>query len=449
MGIVRGIFDYCGLNAHLYKYSRKKVENYQLREIKKLLAFVTANSKFYNELYSGFKVETIEDFHKLPAINKKIMLDNFDLLNTCGLKLDEVTEYAVTKELNKDYYGYYKGKYVIGLSSGTSGNKGIYITPKSLTKRLPAVFLARSGLSLKNLPFKILFMLRVFSQGFSDINSPLVRLKYLSTMTSIDEIINTINQLNINILMAPPSMIRVLVPHAHRITSKIVTVVTYAEVLYDEDKELFAKTFKTKIIQIYQASEGQIASACKYGNLHINEDLVYIELYDRENRLIIESGTVAEKMILTNLVNSAQPLIRYEMNDLILLDTKCPCGSNFRTIRKILGRNDDIIFLENKDGKLQYIFPDLFSRWIITSSNDIREFKVISKNGELIIYIDLLNDKMDKGVFYKILDDRIRKELLEFRIEKVKIEIIFKKLELPTNMSKYKRFERYENKNGK
>lgn len=450
MGIIRGILDYCFLTAHFYKCSSEGIKKYQLKSIQKLYKHVKKNSGFYKNLYGSVEINKIEDFDKLPVINKKIMLDNFDELNTCGLKLKEATDFAVSKEINKDYTGYYEDKYVVGLSSGTSGSKGIFITPKSLTKRLPFVFLARSGISPRFLPYKILFLLRVFSQGFSDINSPLVKLKYLSTMTPVEAIIDAINKNRINIIMAPPSMLRILLPFADKINAEIETIVTYAEVLTDEDIVIFAKAFNhrknfveannTKVIQIYQASEGQIGSSCKCGNLHINEDLVFVEIYDKYGRLVDSANEIGVKMIITNLVNYVQPLIRYEMNDMIMLGDKCGCGSNFRVIRKVLGRNDDIIYLKNINGMLQHVFPDLFSRWIITGSDDIREFKVIQDNDEITVYVDTLNDSSDKDKLRDLLYDRIIMELKEFAIYNVKLKIIFRKLELPPDMSKYKRF---------
>ena len=115
--------------------------------------------------------------------------------------------------------------------------------------------------------------------------------------------------------------------------------------------------FKTKVIEIYQASEGQIASACKAGHLHINEDLVFVELYDENNQLITEPNVVGHKMILTNLVNDAQPLIRYEMNDMIVLDEPCSCGSHFRRIKRIIGRCDDnLYFYDQQHQKTSGLF---------------------------------------------------------------------------------------------
>ena len=97
--------------------------------------------------------------------------------------------------------------------------------------------------------------------------------------------------------MAPPSFIRQLLPYFKQINVKLKKIITYAEVLSEADKEQFQRIFKTNIIEIYQASEGQIASACKHGHLHINEDLVFIELYDENNQLITKPNIVGHKMI--------------------------------------------------------------------------------------------------------------------------------------------------------
>jgi phenylacetate-coenzyme A ligase PaaK-like adenylate-forming protein len=48
--------------------------------------------------------------------------------------------------------------------------------------------------------------------------------------------------------------------------------------LEPETKALLAGAFQAPVVEIYQASEGQIASPCRCGKLHINEDLVYVEL---------------------------------------------------------------------------------------------------------------------------------------------------------------------------
>jgi putative adenylate-forming enzyme len=436
-----GLVDALRLFIHRRFYTEKQIKNYQERELRKLISLSIRNSPFYRERFNGIDIQHLSDLMKVSPINKAIMMGQFDRLNTVGLLREEVQNYAVQKELDHDYLGYYKDRYVIGLSSGTSGNKGLYVTPRELTAKLPFVFLARGGIPLRYLPFRILFCLRVFGQGFEDINSPIVKLAYCSTMTPIQEIVELINTKHINILMAPPSLIRLLLPVHKQIKVQIKQIVCYAEVLEKEEKERFSKVFNTGVVEIYQASEGQIASACSHGTLHINEDMVIVELRDDKGNIVDQPGVVASHMYVTNLVNAAQPLIRYEMNDLIALGKPCACGSKFRTIDHILGRNDDILHFKTTDGKDQTVFPDLFSRWIITTSDAIREYQVIQKDAHSVeVHIDLLADsEPDPQLVITQLFTRLTQELSQWNIQ-ADVEIFAKKIELPADRSKYKRF---------
>ncbi len=439
--MLRGMIDYASLIWHRNHFSAAQLRRYQERQLLKLTDFAVRNSQFYRDSYSDIRVRSMQDFKNLPIINKQIMMDKFDELNTCGLRLEDVRSYALEKEKNKDYSGYYKDLFVIGLSSGTSGNKGIFVTPKELTSRLPAVFLARSGIPLRLLPFRILFLLRVFSQGFADIRSPLVSLTYLSTMEPINKIADSIREKGINVLMAPPSLIRLLLPLSGELKAYVRMIVTYAEVLEEEEKQRFKEAFGTEVVEIYQASEGQIGSPCRCGSLHINEDLVLVELFDENGNEVEKPGDVATRMLVTNLVNYAQPLIRYEMNDLVVLGDPCPCGSSFRVIRKVLGRFDDVIFLRNSRRELQHVFPDLMSRWIITSSDNIREFQVVQKgDSSLEIILDLFDMGGDaQRMLEDLLKRRFSEELAEFGIE-AEISVRFEAIPLPEIMAKYKRF---------
>ncbi len=447
MSLIQGIWDFLKLRRNRSRLDQRGITQYQHKEIKRLIAYSMENSPFYRNLYHELPVDTMEDFFALPTINKQIMMDHFNELNTCGLDKAQVLDFALEKEKNKEYEGYYLDKYVIGLSSGTSGNKGVYITPRTLTERLPFVFLARSGLRLKHLPFRILFLLRVFSQGFKDINSPVIKLEYMSTMTDPEMIVAALNEKHINIIMAPPSLLRLLIPLEPKIATKLKQIVCYAEVLETEEKERLSAIFGAPVIEIYQASEGQIASACKCGNLHINEDLVYIEIYDEDGRPVTRPDVAGSRMLVTNLVNYAQPLIRYEMNDMIVLGDACPCGSRFRVVKRIIGRNDDIPVFRTKDGHNRQVFPDLFARWIITASDRIREFKVVQqREDEVTILVDLLKgadpeeEQNEDRIVIEGLKAKIAVELAEFDLHPV-IHIVKTEIELPLDRSKYKRFE--------
>ena len=88
--------------------NRLDLERYQQKKIKKHLKFVTKKSEFYSE-YAG---KSLEEF---PIINKKIMMDNFNKLNTVGIDKDEALDFAIKAEKERSFKPK-KGKITIGLS---------------------------------------------------------------------------------------------------------------------------------------------------------------------------------------------------------------------------------------------------------------------------------------------------------------------------------------------
>ncbi|HBP37794.1 MAG TPA: hypothetical protein DD640_03475 [Clostridiales bacterium] len=452
MALLRNLADLIRLNWHFCRFSERQIQRYHQRAVLRLLAMVRRKSPFYRELYAGREVRGLPDYRGLPTISKSLMMAHFDRLNTAGLKLDEVLRFALAKEMAHDYLGYYQNRYVVGLSSGTSGNKGIYVTDRRLTQRLPGVFLARGGIRLRDLPVRILFILRVFSQGFADINAPLIQLRYLPSMTESEKIIAVWNETRSNILMAPPSLLRQLLPYAGQINRPPRRIITYAEVLEPEEKSRISAAFRAPVVEIYQASEGQIASPCRCGSLHINEDLVYVELLAADGRTpVTQPGERVARMLVTNLVNTAQPLLRYEMNDIIELGGPCPCGSHFRVIGRIIGRNDDVLHIRTLAGGLRAVYPDLVSRWIITTDDRIREFSVEQDaDDHLAITLDLgsLAEPGDgsAGDSAEDISNRLRRrfeqELAAFGVD-CRLDIKLQPIVMPTDNRKMKRF-RYQ-----
>jgi putative adenylate-forming enzyme len=385
MRVLQGLADLATLRRNARVLRGAGLERYRRERLADLLEHAV-RSAFYRGLYSeaGFDVSrprALADagvFEALPTIDKRLYGDNFDELNTAGLRADDLAAFAMAQERSRDWLGYYDGRYTVGMSSGTSGSRMLVVTDRAVAERLPFVFLARSGLPLRLLPMRIAFMLRVHNQAFEDINSPVVTLRYIATMTPVGEVIARINELRANVLMAPPSMLRVLAPHADRITAPVRMIVAYAEVLDTSDAARIRTAFGVPVIQLYQASEGPVASACREGRLHLNEDLVHTEPLDADGRPVTEPGVACRRLLVTNLHNTVTPIVRYALNDVIVLGSGCACGSGFRVVDRIIGRNDDVLYVPRSDGSgLGHVFPDVVSRWIILTSPEVEEYQVV------------------------------------------------------------------------
>jgi len=94
-----------------------------------------------------------------------------------------------------------------------------------------------------------------------------------------------------------------------------------------------------------------IASGCPAGvGMHLWEDLALVEVVDEHDRPV-PPGVPGHRVLLTNLVNRVQPLIRYAISDLVTLaDGPNPTGMPFRRLGDIAGRNDDIVYLPGRRG---------------------------------------------------------------------------------------------------
>lgn len=75
-----------------------------------------------------------------------------------------------------------------------------------------------------------------------------------------------------------------------------------------------------------------------------------IEVVDDDLRPVPD-GTMGSRYLLTNLYNRVQPLIRYEVTDMLAkAPGLCACGRPFALIAGMGGRSEDMLHLPRADG---------------------------------------------------------------------------------------------------
>ena len=386
--------------------SRKKLEAYQQKKLKKHLAFVTEKSAFYRK----YKGHELKDF---PMIDKGIMMENFDTINTVGIKKEEALEFAVNAERTREFGDKLKN-ITVGLSSGTSHSRGAFLVEKTETEKWAGFVLAKflpHGILGK---YKIAFFMRANSNLYQSVGSKNIRFEFYDIYADMDKNIEKLEKNGADILVAQPSALLMIAAalDEKKINIHPETVISIAEVLEKEDEERIKKSFGTDVIhQVYQCTEGCLATTCKYGTLHLNEDIVFIEKeYIDKNRFI---------PIITDFERTSQPIIRYRLNDVLVeKKEKCRCGSACTALEKIEGREDDV-FIFHREEKEVKIFPDFIRRCILFSGN-ISDYRIVQQaDGSISIYADI-DDKMKEkvtGEFKKLAEDNGFK-LPEIRFEK-------------------------------
>ena len=103
-----------------------------------------------------------------------------------------------------------------------------------------------------------------------------------------------------------------------------------------------------------------IAFGCRAGWLHVNADWVMLEAVDRDYRPV-PPGEPSHSVLLTNLANRVQPVIRYDLGDSIVVSQRCACGNPLPAIQ-VEGRRGDIIALAAPDGTIVRLFAGAVDR---------------------------------------------------------------------------------------
>jgi putative adenylate-forming enzyme len=374
-------------------WSLHDINYYQKNKLFEISNYAFKHSQFFSRFY---KNNNLNDFFSLPTVNKQLMMDNFSDYNTLGLKKEEVVNFALDLECKRDFSSRFQGLNV-GMSSGTSGNKGIILTTRREELYLKAMYFSRlilpSGQKLN-----CAFILRVSSPAFN-FNFLGNSLVYISQLQPIEQVVSQINKIHPNVISAPASMLKLLANEKEqgRLNVSPVFIYTYAEVLYPDVRQYIKRIFDCHIHEIYQGSEGCYAMTCRNGRLHINEDIVYFELFNRDGTPT-PIGKPCYRLLVTDLHKHSQPIIRYELNDIITLSPiLCSCGSGFRVIDSIQGRADNLFWgLRNNSRQKQFIYPDYIARKIISLSEGIEDYQAIQNDYTNIVIRIKLKPDADK-----------------------------------------------------
>lgn len=335
-----------------------------------LVAHARTSSPFYRELYRGLP-ESVP-LGVLPPVSKPELMARFD---------DWVTDPAVTRADLEAFVAdptligsRYRGRYFVCTSSGTTGHPGLFVHDAAAVACYRALGARAAGTTLD--AGSLLAVLRrrvrtavvVGSGGhFAGVvwleterrRSRARRRAYrlISVQQPLRSLVQALNGFDPALLVAYPSALELLAAEqeAGRLHIRPVLVESSGESLGDPPR--LAAALGAKVHNVYAASEFvPIALDCPRGWLHVNNDWVILEPVEADYRPTPE-GQPSHTVLLTNLANRVQPLIRYDLGDSVIAKTgPCECGNPLPAVR-VAGRHDDILHLRNADGGTVSVLP--------------------------------------------------------------------------------------------
>jgi putative adenylate-forming enzyme len=340
--------------------SRARIEHIQRRWLASLLRDVGQRSPFYRE-------HAAQPFTAWPIIDKHTWMDRFDDINTVGAGREEVLDIASRAETTRHFASTWKG-FTVGLSSGTSGARGLFMASPAERAQWAGTLLAKlmHGNLLQR--ERIALVLRAGSNLYDSVQALRLRFKFIDQTWPWPRIVESLQQYAPTILAAPARVLRLLADERVQLQPR--RVISVAEVLDELDRRRIEARYQLEVEQIYQATEGLLGISCEHGLIHLNEPFILVEpeWQDAERTRMIP--------LITDLKRRSQPVIRYRLNDVLrIAPDPCACGRASLALAGVDGRRDDVLWLNGTRARIP-IFPDVLARTILRGVEDLRDFEV-------------------------------------------------------------------------
>lgn len=380
------------------RWSRDQLLTYQAERLRALIAHAVSASPYYREVLGPDAASGDVPLEELPTLSKTTLLDHFDRIVTDPRLRRAGVETHVT---GPDPAQPFLGEYRVFSTSGTTGERGLLVHSRDEFLTAIASCVAgtvRYGVTpgarivgigsdsplhiSRQISQQIEAMLPAGGQA-----SP-----HLTATTPLPKMVAALNAYQPQVLISYSSFAALLAEEQMQGGLDIAPthVCCAGEVLTDDMRHRIHQAWGLQPLVGYGATEAiGIAGSCpEHVGMHIWEDLVVLEAVDEHNRPV-PPGTASHKVLLTNLVNTTQPLIRYELSDSVTLAAgPNPTGRPYQRIDRVDGRSDDILTLPAPGGGTVAVHPSPLRAPFIEFP-DVRQYQILHDGTRLDVHVVL------------------------------------------------------------
>jgi putative adenylate-forming enzyme len=410
------------------RWPRERLAALQLERIDALVRDAIARSPFYRERLGPHVGRASVELAALPVLDKATMMERFDeLVTDPRLRREALLEHLEDADGDE----LLDGEFRVMATSGSSGRKGLYVYDRSawidtvvapflrinaiigVRPQLPRLRVAAIGGGAPT---------HMTRRGAATFSLGLHRLLSLPVTMPVDEMAAALEAHRPEYMTGFASRIALLADErlAGRLRIAPRVVQTSSELCTPEMRARIQAAFGVAPFNFFATTEGLWGSSCAHGSgVHLFEDVVAVENVDADGRSVSD-GERGAKLLVTNLVNRTQPLIRFEVSDIVSFDPEpCPCGRTLRRLRTVQGRAEDVLRLCGRDGPVE-VHPLHFS--LLTSDRDVREFQVVQDRDRVRLRVVLHADAAAEAARER-LRERVAARLAEAGVHAPRVDV--------------------------
>ena len=380
-----------------------------------LTRFARTRSPFYRESWKHLHEDALQ-LRELPVVTKRALMESFDDWCTDPL----VTRTAIAGFLaERTTIGQrFLGRYIVWTSSGSTGEPGVFVQDGGALAAYDALVSAQlagpgfTGCNWQDVAAQggRAALITADTDHFASIASwrrlangkPWLDMKSFAVTQPVADIVRELNLYQPAFVSSYPTVLSLLAEEqeAGRLAIHPAALWSGGEGLSASARREIERVFDCPLQNEYGASEClTIAHTCRDGWLHVNADWVILEPVDRHYRPT-PPGKLSHTVLLTNLANRVQPIIRYDLGDSVRVKVgPCACGSPLPAIQ-VEGRSDDVIGLRSRDGTLEHLVP-LALTTVIEDAAEVHRFQIVQTAPDCLCLRLMDSDRARAGAVAK------------------------------------------------
>jgi phenylacetate-CoA ligase len=333
------------------RWSRDQLAAFQRDRLRALLTRAIERSPFHAARLRGVDPARFElaDLARLPVMTKAQLMENFDTAVTDPRLTRDLVEQHLAESATEP--SLLLGDYVSLVSGGSSGLRGVFVQTVgeyadfacTIMRRPMAAAMTPAGPPPEGLVIGIVGAgSPVHSSGLAaaTATAPPVRLISAPAGLPTAEIVSRLNAAQPPALLAYAAKLAELAheKRAGRLRLSPRTVTSMTEALTAEERAAVRDAFGVPVIDLFVSTEGLVGHTGPDETVFtFASDTCLAECVDDEGHPVPD-GVTSSKVLLTNLHNLTQPLIRYELTDRF---TPAVAGGSFQRA-SVDGRTDDL-----------------------------------------------------------------------------------------------------------
>ncbi|MFT3730254.1 MAG: AMP-binding protein [Hyphomicrobium sp.] len=448
-GLLRAVSDQLKLALAIRSLLPPRPEDMKARaeardaRFRNLLRYANENSPYYRKRFQGIDLATCA-ITDLPTQNKSEMMANLDdILTDRALRRDDLERF-MSDPSNIGLY--YKDNYAVCHTSGSQGQPAIIVQDKpAILTTFAAQFARGKPLSRRFLPhlqrlfkparFSIItqkpgfYPSSTFFNYFPERARRFLKLQRLSVFDPPDVLVEKLNSFQPNFITGYTSALETITRELQagrlKLNGDLEQMTNISEPLPEAIAQRVEKAFGVHITNIYSMAECMaLTCGCQatHGS-HLNDELAYLEVVDSNNRPV-PNGTAGSKVLLTNLYNLAQPIIRYEIDDIVTISPEpCQCGSLLPLVKAVEGRTKDQFWVD-VDGQIRDLPYYVFLLALHTETNLAEHQFLQTGVNQFVLRASALPGRaLDADKLRQLIDQSIKSEGFA-KVIRVEIEIV-------------------------